>query len=147
MRELEPSSNLSPLQPSFSLRQHSNYKSSLRLKLLLQYPTYPSANSLHQILLQHDDIAQTIADATLSHDIDVPMGGQNTALHLASLFGNAELAKTLLERGANPEAKNSKGFTPLSISADPEGVLLCMQEAGKGFRRTILKLSFGFRVF
>jgi hypothetical protein len=74
-----------------------------------------------QILLNYDEIALTIADATLSHDIDIPFGGSNTALHLACLVGDKSLVQVLLARGASTDHRNSKGFNPLSICDDPEG--------------------------
>ena len=40
-----------------------------------------------------------------------------SALHLAAQEGNLECASLLLERGANPQAKNGRGQTSLHLSA------------------------------
>ena len=39
-----------------------------------------------------------------------------SALHLAAQEGNLECASLLLERGANPQAKNGRGQTSLHLS-------------------------------
>ena len=39
----------------------------------------------------------------------------NTALHLAAFFGRADVAKLLLENGANPQARNNDGETPVDV--------------------------------
>ena len=41
---------------------------------------------------------------------------QQTPLHLAALRGYGEIAAMLLDKGATPNAKDSKGHTPLLIS-------------------------------
>jgi ankyrin repeat protein len=40
----------------------------------------------------------------------------NTPLHTAASKGNFEVVKFLVEAGANPIAKNSKGKTPLDLA-------------------------------
>lgn len=76
----------------------------------------------YAVLLEQEDIALAIADATLSHDIDLTCGGQNTALHLACLLGDKPLVQALLERGAATDLKNSKGYTPVALCSNPEGM-------------------------
>ena len=38
-------------------------------------------------------------------------------MHIAAYFGHVEIVKLLLERGANPNAKNNIGRTPLHYAA------------------------------
>ncbi len=40
---------------------------------------------------------------------------QNSALHLAQLFGDMNTLKTLLDKGASPRLKNARGYTPLQF--------------------------------
>jgi ankyrin repeat protein len=42
---------------------------------------------------------------------------QNTALHIAALFGQANMVKLLLKKGADINRKNRVGFTPLHFAA------------------------------
>ncbi|KAI9012863.1 hypothetical protein BC832DRAFT_548205 [Gaertneriomyces semiglobifer] len=67
------------------------------------------------ILCGQDSIAKDILERTLQDDLDIPFGGGNTALHLATLLGVRDIVKALLERGANWKAANAKGLTPLDI--------------------------------
>ncbi|MEW6354695.1 MAG: ankyrin repeat domain-containing protein [Planctomycetota bacterium] len=47
--------------------------------------------------------------------IKKPIGGM-TPLHWAAIFGNVEVAKLLIERGANIEARDGMGRTPLLLA-------------------------------
>ena len=49
-------------------------------------------------------------------DIDYPDGDGDTALHLASHDGQLELARVLLENGADLEVRNKYGETPLLLA-------------------------------
>lgn len=40
---------------------------------------------------------------------------KGTALHAAEKFGHRHLVKYLLERGADPEVRNSEGMTPAEV--------------------------------
>lgn len=62
-------------------------------------------------------------ERTLKDDLDIPFGGGNTALHLATFLGAREVVKLLLERGSNRTNKNGKGFAPLDI-VDGKGISL-----------------------
>lgn len=42
---------------------------------------------------------------------------KNTVLHIASLAGKEDLVKLLIERGAQVNVQNQKGFTPLYMAA------------------------------
>ncbi len=76
---------------------------------------------LHVALLRGADaIARDIIERTLAADLDVPFGGGNTALHLATFLGAREVVKLLVERGADPAIKNAKGFSPVDLCDDKE---------------------------
>ncbi len=72
------------------------------------------------ILCGHDAIAKDILERTLKDDLDIVMGGNNTALHLATFLGVKDVVQILIERGADRTVANSKGFTPLDVVDDPE---------------------------
>ncbi|KAJ3225434.1 hypothetical protein HK099_006805 [Clydaea vesicula] len=65
------------------------------------------------ILAGQDAIAKDVLERTLKDDLDQTFGGGNTALHLATFLGAREVVKLLLERGANRNIVNGKGFSPL----------------------------------
>jgi hypothetical protein len=46
---------------------------------------------------------------------DEKLGSNNSLLHKAALCQNIDLAKMLLDYGANPKAKNSMGKTPIAL--------------------------------
>ncbi|KAI8835972.1 hypothetical protein BJ741DRAFT_549255 [Chytriomyces cf. hyalinus JEL632] len=80
-----------------------------------------SCTPLQMALLKgHDSIAKDIIDVSSKEDLDVSFGGGNTALHLATLLGAKEIVKLLLERGANRQARNTKGFAPVDVLDDSE---------------------------
>lgn len=81
-----------------------------------------SLTGLHLAILKgHDQVARDIIDATLGNgDLDMTFGGGNTALHLATLIGARDIVRVLLERKADPQIKNNKGFRPVDIADDPE---------------------------
>ena len=47
-----------------------------------------------------------------------PFADGNTAIHFAALNGNLELTELLVENGADLNAKNSKGKTPIAVASD-----------------------------
>ncbi|KAJ9058283.1 hypothetical protein DSO57_1014741 [Entomophthora muscae] len=70
------------------------------------------------LLLGHDSIARDILDVTFDQDLHQTFGDNNTTLHLAAFMENHEVVESLIARGADPSAKNGKGFTPLDVSAE-----------------------------
>jgi len=59
----------------------------------------------------------TTAEILHTHGADVNAGGGSlTPLHGAVVFEQAEMAAWLLERGANPELRDSKGRTALELA-------------------------------
>lgn len=54
----------------------------------------------------------------LNVDINAPDDNQRTPLHLAAMYGNNEIVKSLLDFGANPDARDSLGSSPLHTSAE-----------------------------
>ncbi len=40
---------------------------------------------------------------------------KNTPLHIATQYGNAEICKLLMEKGADPSIRNRNGLTPTDI--------------------------------
>jgi len=79
----------------------------------------------------HEHIAQLVAEGA---DIDQPDGWGNTPLHFACNSGHYELAECLLSLGANPNATNRDGYTPLArvMAADKK---LCELMASAGGNR------------
>ncbi|EPZ32339.1 hypothetical protein ROZALSC1DRAFT_27495 [Rozella allomycis CSF55] len=78
-----------------------------------------SVTGLHAaIIWGQDDLAKEIIDKSFTDDLDITFGGNNTALHLATLYGAGEVVKILLARGANSNIRNSKEFTPIDINDD-----------------------------
>src|SRR5439155_13904700 len=55
----------------------------------------------------------------LGTDINTPNAAGDTALHFAAARGSSALAELLVSRGANINAKNNNGWTPLTVA---EGV-------------------------
>ena len=61
--------------------------------------------------------------AVLDFQVDVNAGNQagDTALHTAASLGYDTVVKLLVERGANVNARNRRGITPLMVALDPAG--------------------------
>ena len=61
-----------------------DYGTRQKLKILLILGAYiGSVTGLHvAIILGHDGIAKDIIDSSFKDDLDIPLGGNNTALHL-----------------------------------------------------------------
>jgi ankyrin repeat protein len=59
-----------------------------------------------------------LAKILLKHEkyLNITNAVGNTALHLASMLKNYDLVKYILELGANPNIKNSKGWRPIDFA-------------------------------
>jgi ankyrin repeat protein len=63
------------------------------------------------------DLVRALLDQEAA-DIDETRNGYgNSALHLAATYGHLETVRLLLAKGANVEATNSKGKSPLYYAA------------------------------
>ncbi|MBN1553767.1 MAG: ankyrin repeat domain-containing protein [Phycisphaerae bacterium] len=95
----------------------------LAANLCLAQPASASGNEQYQRGCElHDAVsARDIAAVTRLLDegipVDVPGQTQMTALHVAAARNWSEGAKILLERGADPNAKDRYGWTPLHFAA------------------------------
>lgn len=77
-----------------------------------------------------DFVSKTVADSVVTNDlkalldsgvdVNTPDRGGRTALHLAAILGQVELARYLLSRGADINARNNPGRTPLMLAVSPE---------------------------
>ncbi|KAF9583657.1 hypothetical protein BGW38_008927 [Lunasporangiospora selenospora] len=72
------------------------------------------------ILTGCDESAKDILDSTFDQDVDAEFGNGNTALHLAVLLGAPHVVSALIERGADINFKNRKGYSAVDMSDDPE---------------------------
>ncbi|HLI51273.1 MAG TPA: ankyrin repeat domain-containing protein [Thermomicrobiaceae bacterium] len=89
---------------------------------LSQDPAAANGSGAHGLsILYHAAAGGSIPVAALllANDVNVNTGsGANTALHAAASKGNAEMARWLLDRGADPGALDYEGKTPLQIAEE-----------------------------
>lgn len=64
------------------------------------------------------EIMLSIVEEVIKSGVDINFGDHNgnTPLHIAVATNNLEVAKLLLEKGANLEIKNKNNLTPLSLA-------------------------------
>ncbi|KAF9570669.1 hypothetical protein EC968_001502 [Mortierella alpina] len=72
------------------------------------------------ILTGCDGIAKDILDSTFEQDVDATFGNGNTALHLAVLLGASLMVSALIERGADINLKNKRGYSVVDMSDNPD---------------------------
>lgn len=76
-------------------------------------------NSLHQVSSQGSlPILDLILDIGGPIGLEIQGNHGNTALHVAVIFGQEEVVKTLLENNANIDATNADGNTPLHLAVE-----------------------------
>ncbi|GIL69469.1 hypothetical protein Vretimale_13583 [Volvox reticuliferus] len=79
-----------------------------------------------------DDIRRLVTEGEMAVDAANEFG--QTALHVASLWGNLEAMKVLIELGADVDVPNSRGSTPLHFAASakrhPRAVCQILLDAG-----------------
>lgn len=76
-------------------------------------------NNLYGVLLLLDNKADIdVRTEALDHALGIPKG--STPLHLAVVTLNVRIVKILLSRGANPEARNEEGKTPVELASGDE---------------------------
>jgi hypothetical protein len=90
--------------------QHINILLSLGARIDINYPSN-NMNSLHfAILVGHQGIVKVLIDIATVSIINL-----NTPLHLAIMEESFTIVKLLIENGANINAKNKEGYTPLDL--------------------------------
>ena len=84
--------------------------------------------SKRDVLLAKDEDGETLLHVAarsgckelverLDLDVDVQNKDGNTALHISAIYNHAEIARILLEKGADPFKRNKHGTTPLTYMA------------------------------
>ena len=75
--------------------------------------TQAERNEIAQMLIRHGaDVNHAMGDGHL-------IGSGQTTLHFAAIDRNADLVRTLLASGANPNVKSNQGYTPLDVAKFP----------------------------
>ncbi|KAG0204195.1 hypothetical protein BGX28_003769 [Mortierella sp. GBA30] len=72
------------------------------------------------ILTGRDGIAKDILDSTFEQDVDARFGNGNTALHLAVLLGASSMVSALIDRSADINVKNKRGYSVVDMSDNPD---------------------------
>ncbi|KAF9096110.1 hypothetical protein BGX23_011919 [Mortierella sp. AD031] len=83
----------------------------------------------YSILTGRDGIAKDILDSTFEQDVDARFGNGNTALHLAVLLGASMMVSALIERGADINLKNNRGYSVVDMSDNPD-ILRLLKDSG-----------------
>ncbi|KAG9326064.1 hypothetical protein KVV02_000775 [Mortierella alpina] len=81
------------------------------------------------ILTGCDGVAKDILDSTFEQDVDAKFGNGNTALHLAVLLGASFMVSALIERGADINLKNKRGYSVVDMSDNPDILNLLQSRA------------------
>jgi ankyrin repeat protein len=81
-------------------------------------PSAPGGTPLHYAAVCGlQDIAKFLA---IEHSRDLNSGGfddESTPLHMASTYGHVEVARVLVEHGADMAARNDEGYSPLHVAS------------------------------
>ncbi|KAG0057932.1 hypothetical protein BGZ90_005239 [Linnemannia elongata] len=89
----------------------------------------PLTGLQYSILTGRDSIAKDILDSTFEQDVDARFGNGNTALHLAVLLGAPAMVSALIERGADINLKNKRGYSVVDMSDNPDILRLLQSRA------------------
>ncbi len=81
-------------------------------------------------LWRSEDRSEFLSDNGLPPDVEARSARGDTALHIAVLLQDRALAVSLLERGADPNAKNAVGDTPWSLSMRSRGLEEALRARG-----------------
>jgi ankyrin repeat protein len=94
---------------------HINILLSLGARIDINYPVN-QMNSLHfAIMVGHQSIVKVLIDIATGSIINSFNKHLNTPLHLAIMEESFTIVKILIENGANINAKNKDGYTPLDL--------------------------------
>ncbi len=94
---------------------HINILLSLGARIDINYPIN-QMNSLHfAILIGHQGIVKVLIDISNKSILNSVNKNLNTSLHLAIMEESFTIVKLLIENGANINAKNKEGLTPLDL--------------------------------
>ncbi|KAN0142126.1 Ankyrin repeat-containing domain protein [Lactarius tabidus] len=80
------------------------------------------------------DIVQILLERGVG--VNATDGHQNTSLHSASSYGRLEIARVLLDHGANPSSENDRAQTPLHIVSQGS---YWFQDDGPGVAKLLLE--------
>lgn len=70
--------------------------------------------------IRHRDIKGAVQAIHSGADVNKTNCGGDTSLHIAAEANTPETALELIAHGANPEAKNKQGKTPVQLRPDTE---------------------------
>lgn len=124
---------------------------SLLLILVAGYSLLTTAAEIHEVA-EHGDLAKL--KALLSHDgtlVKAKDKAGNQPLHAAAMKGNVEVMRTLLDAGAEVNAKGFDDWTPLHYAAKSQSAKACTlllergadKEALNGVHRSPLQVAQG----
>ncbi|MDD9899987.1 MAG: ankyrin repeat domain-containing protein [Alphaproteobacteria bacterium] len=120
--------------PDNTQRLHRLVKAGARLDA-----QYVSGTALHNVACFSNNAAAIAMLITAGTDVNAcAVPGKSTSLHLAAQNNKEKSVNTLLQAGANVNARNSKGETPLHMAAEKghANVVLALIKAGADINMT-----------
>ena len=119
-----------PREDALRLAIDNNCLESVRKLLLLLSPRSRRFNPTMAILNNNEEMANLLLEANA--DVNYDHDGLSSLLHAACIIGNANLVSRLISLGANVNAKDLLGQTPLQY---------CIQEGHKDIARLLREQS------